>query len=790
MPSAASESRQEWILILAPLGRDAELACRVLADAGLQPVRCRSMEELVGHVRKGGCGAILLAEEALSPSVTAQLQSALAEQPTWSDLPIVLLTSGGSVTEISREAVDFFGPSGNVTLLERPIRVMTLTRTLQVALRARRRQYEVRDLLHQREQVLASIRDAFAILDREWRYTYVNEQTCELCQMTAEQMLGQKIWELFPGAVGTNLDTELRRAMAERAAVAFEYHNERWERWFSIRVYPSDDGLSLLTVEITEQKKMEAVLLESERRLHLALDTSQLGMWYCDLPFDKIVGDANFKKLFGLAPEAEVDFPRFYSILHPDDRERTRRAIESAVFERTEYDIEYRAIHPDGDVHWIHAIGRAFYREEDGTPQRFDGVTIDVSERKRTELELERARKEAIDANHAKDHFLAALSHELRTPLTPVLMTVAALQQDSNVPDHVRADLEMIHRNVELEARLIDDLLDLTRVTRGKLILHREILDVNELMRHAEETCCEGGSAETRAKVVLRPEAEAHHTFGDPARLHQVLCNLLNNAVKFTPREGCIELISRNPEPGVIEICVSDSGMGIAPELLPRLFDAFEQGNVAVTRRFGGLGLGLAISKAIVDFHGGTLRAESAGIGKGATFSVRMSSAVPAEHSPVVEPAAPVARAQPLRILLTEDNEPTRQILTRLLTRAGHSVREAACLSDALRLVDEEEFDLLLSDLGLPDGSGVDLMKAVRAKCAMPAIALSGYGMEEDIQASTAAGFSMHLTKPVDWRRLESALHRLSAVDGEMVGSGLRVERKSPAPRLPGAGKS
>jgi signal transduction histidine kinase/CheY-like chemotaxis protein len=427
------------------------------------------------------------------------------------------------------------------------------------------------------------------------------------------------------------------------------------------------------------------------------------------------------------------------------------------VAEHTSYDVEYRAVHSDGSIRWIHAIGRAFYNEA-GEPTRFDGITIDISDRKQAELELERARREAVEANQAKDHFLAALSHELRTPLTPVLMTVAALQQDETVPDSVRAELSGIHRHVELEARLIDDLLDLTRVTRGKLVLHRNVVDVNELLEHAVETCCGEDIAHRRMKISVRPEAREHHTFGDPARLHQVMCNLLNNALKFTPDGGTIELISSNPQPGTIGICVADSGMGITAELLPRLFDAFEQGNPAVTRRFGGLGLGLAISKAIVDLHGGTLRAESDGKGRGAKFTLELEAvAAPQAEETTSAPHLPLF-TQPLRILLTEDHEATRAILTRLLTRAGHHVRAAGNVSDALALAAQHTFDLLVSDLGLPDGHGSDLMRELRDRYGLRGIALSGYGMEEDVRESAAAGFALHLTKPVEWRRLEAAL--------------------------------
>jgi PAS domain S-box-containing protein len=582
-------------------------------------------------------------------------------------------------------------------------------------------------------------------------------------------MLGRSIWELFPDLVASPFEAQMHRAMRERVTLQFEHHNEAWGRWFDVRLYPTQGGLSLLTSEITGRKQMELTLEESERRLHLALDTSKLGMWYCDLPFDKIVWDANCKRHFGISAETDVDFPLFYSLLHPDDRARTRVAIGRAVAEHASYDIEYRAVHPDGSIRWLHAIGRAFY-DSDGAPFRFDGITIDISAQKETEFELERAREEALEANRTKDHFLATLSHELRTPLTPVLMSVAALQQDPTLPAAVRADLEMVQRNVELEARLIDDLLDLTRVTRGKLILHREVIDLHQLLERALETSRSGEIARKRLRVSFRAEAAEHHTLGDPARLQQILWNLLNNAVKFTPEGGTVELHTRNPSPGQIEICVADSGIGIEPEVMPRLFDAFEQANTSITRRFGGLGLGLAISRTLAELHGGTLHAASDGVGRGATFSLGLNTApapaVTADAKRTPDSTLPIP---PLRILLAEDHEPTRAALERLLTRSGHCVQAAGTVGGALELAAEGSFDLLVSDLGLPDASGLDLMSELRSRYHLPGIALSGYGMEEDVKASAAAGFAAHLTKPIDWRRFEETLRSLIRPDGALA---------------------
>jgi signal transduction histidine kinase/ActR/RegA family two-component response regulator len=385
----------------------------------------------------------------------------------------------------------------------------------------------------------------------------------------------------------------------------------------------------------------------------------------------------------------------------------------------------------------------------------------------RASLAIDNARLygRAEAASKAKDHFLAALSHELRTPLTPVLLKVAALAQSPDLPDSIRADLRMIRRNVELEAKLIDDLLDLTRVSRGKLILHFEVTDVHSLLEHVVAICSEG--VESRSlRIDLEPGATDHHVWADSARLQQIYWNLVKNAVKFTPEGGRIRVLTRNPEPGRIEVSVIDPGIGIEAEDLPRLFNAFEQGSSTVPRTFGGLGLGLAICKALVDQHGGGLRGLSAGRGKGATFTVTLATVAPPQAAVPAEAAPGLAEASPLslRLLLVEDNEPTLEVMTVLLELAGHDVKPAPDVRTARGLAESHQFDLVVSDLGLPDGNGFDLMSELRDRYGLKGIAVSGFGMEEDLRRSKESGFLEHLVKPVDVEKLKAALARAAAV--------------------------
>ena len=413
--------------------------------------------------------------------------------------------------------------------------------------------------------------------------------------------------------------------------------------------------------------------------------------------------------------------------------------------------------------------GRTFGPAEIALAQEVTGRAALAVDNALLYADARKAREAAEAANHAKDRFLAMLSHELRTPLTPVLNTVQALEDSGVLPANLLAAVEMIRRNVELEARLIDDLLDLTRISKGKVQLRLETVDAHALVGTALEICGDDIRAKALA-VTVELGAPQHVLRADVARLHQVFWNLLKNAVKFTPAGGSLAVRSSNPQPGRISFEVSDTGMGILPENLPKIFDAFEQGNRATS---GGLGLGLAITKAIVDLHAGVITAASAGGGRGATFVLEL--ATESMVSPTLDHAAngrdvplpngAVGRKDGARVLLVDDHEDTLRSMDRLLRLRGFQVCTAPSVAAALESAASHSFDLLISDVGLPDGSGMDLMRELRLRHgeALPGIALSGYGMEEDVTRSRAAGFDEHLTKPVDMATLEAVMSRMLA---------------------------
>jgi PAS domain S-box-containing protein len=385
-------------------------------------------------------------------------------------------------------------------------------------------------------------------------------------------------------------------------------------------------------------------------------------------------------------------------------------------------------------------------------------------EREQVMQQLKRAHSELLTASRAKDDFLATLSHELRTPLNPVLLLASDAATNRDLPPRVRTDFNTIRKNVEMEARLIDDLLDLTRITRGKLTLEKNPVNLRAVLQDAIAQVREDMN-QKQISLGLRLQAARHTVFADAVRLQQIFWNLLKNAVKFTPNGGQI-IVETSSSENKIFVKFSDTGIGMTPDELSGIFTAFSQGEHAAVNghRFGGLGLGLSISQKLTELHSGKITASSAGRDKGSAFSVELPLATAAES--IRDPATPIppentassAAPKSIRILLVEDHEPTRTTLANLLVRRRYEVAAAATVAEARALAGTRNFDLLITDIGLPDGNGYDLMSELGKKSRLRGIALTGYGMEHDVARSENAGFDAHLTKPVRIQSLEAAL--------------------------------
>ncbi len=454
-------------------------------------------------------------------------------------------------------------------------------------------------------------------------------------------------------------------------------------------------------------------------------------------------------------PTSEV-----FHILNEHTRERVVSPVEKVMSEGVIVGLANHTllVRKDGSEVPIDDSG-APIRDADGNLCGVVLVFRDFSEHRTAERELREARDAAETANRAKDQFLAMLSHELRTPLTPVLATLNLWETSEDVPAALRSDVQMLRRSVELEARIIDDLLDLTRVARGMLSFSPENTDVHALINFLTELS-HSEAAGKELQIVLKLDADRHNVYTDAARLQQVLWNILRNAIKFTD-SGSITIATTNDARGKIDISISDTGIGMTSETMSRLFAPFEQADRSQNKRYGGLGLGMAISSALVELLEGKLVAQSKGLGRGSTFTVSFPTATTgAAPTSEPEPAPPIDRAK-IKLLLIEDHADTARALVKLLGSRGYNITSLATVASALEVAGRETFDLFLCDLGLPDGTGFDFIEKIRQTRKTPAIALTGFGMQQDVDRAAAAGFDAHLTKPVNLQKLEANIWRL-----------------------------
>ena len=413
-------------------------------------------------------------------------------------------------------------------------------------------------------------------------------------------------------------------------------------------------------------------------------------------------------------------------------------------------------IRKDGSTFHAEVVITAL-RDKSGGIRGFSKVTRDITDQIHRR-EMEAAKIVAEKASKAKDDFLAALSHELRTPLTPALAAATYLAANANkFPAEFAEDLEIIKRNVKLQARLIDDLLDLTRLTRGRLDLDLERVDAHALVRDAIEIAASSIESK-KIKVSTQLNAEKHYIEVDSIRIQQVFWNLINNAVKFTPPGGRIDIRTSNDDRGRFQFEITDNGIGIEVERQSHLFKPFEQANPSIRRQFGGLGLGLAISKHLINLHGGAIEVQSQGRSYGSTFKVTLDAMTNDTENNVVDSQPARKPAKSLRILLVEDHRDTRHTLARLLTHFGHKISVADTMQSALEIMASQKFDVVLCDIGLPDGSGYQIISEAKRKQTVMGVALTGFGASEDIQRGKQAGFDFHLTKPVDFHELRTVL--------------------------------
>jgi PAS domain S-box-containing protein len=904
-------------------------------------------------------------------------------------------------------------------------------------------------------RTLESVTDGFMRYDRDWRIVYVNAEAERINRLTRSEMIGRILWEAFPSLIGTRFETEFKRAVADQVTVEFESFYEPYDRWYSLKCYPTDEGgLTTYIRDITAQKESELALRASEERLEFVRRSSGVGFWYCDLPFDVLQWDDLVKAHFHLPPDARVMIDTFYERIHPEDREPTRLAIEKSIADHESYDVDYRTVDPrTGDVKWIRAIGRTFYAA-DGSPNRFDGVTLDITARKRAEQEVARLAAESerqrrlyetvltntpdlvyvfnldykfVYANEAllrmwgrgyedsvgkglleigyepwhaemhereidqvratkkpirgvvpfngtdgirqydyifvpvigadgeveavagttrdvternedqnrqaflirlgdtlrplsdpaevqseasrelgewlganrvayfeisggeyvverdyardvpslagrypvesfgtalitsymasrtvvetdatiepdrpdgeraafaairvrghvdvplvkngrflagmtvhfseprewtrqevaliedtaertwatveraraeeererllkklqeqdkrKDEFLATLAHELRNPLAPIHNGLQIMRM-AGVSDMLEDARAMMERQLTQLIRLVDDLLDVSRVTSGKLALRSERVELKSIIDAAVETSGHVIEQAGQKWDIVVPDAPIY-VHGDATRLAQVVSNLLNNAAKYTPRGGHIQLTVRREGDQAV-IVVADDGIGIPPHMVSKVFEMFTQVDRALEKTTGGLGIGLSLAKGLVEMQGGTIEGHSEGEGRGSEFIVRLP-ALPAESlkvnvSPLRQSADPTRRR---RILVADDNVDSAQSMERLLKMLGNDVVTANDGLQALETAEAFRPNVILLDIGMPRLNGYDVCARIREESwgkDVFLVAMTGWGQEEDKRRSHEAGFDLHLVKPVDFEAIKKLL--------------------------------
>ena len=624
---------------------------------------------------------------------------------------------------------------------------------------------ELAQSLSMMQATLESTTDAIVATDEAGNVTGFNEKYAEMLGLSREAVNSADVRQLRetfsrqfknPEEFLSRIKEIYESAPPETFDVLEFADGRVFERYSKIqRIEDRTVGRVWSFRDVTERRRADIVA----RRLAAIVSSSDDAIVGKDLNSIVTSWNAGAERMFGYSA-SEMIGTSILRLIPPGHQEEEHDILTRIRRGERRDPIETVRVRKDGtriDV----SITVSPIKDSNGNVIGASKVARDISERKRAEEKLHAARIAAEEASKAKDDFLAVLSHELRTPLTPALAAATYLAEHKDLLPEFRAEVVAITRNVKLEARLIDDLLDLTRISSGKIPLRREHVDAHTLFG----TALQIARADMLAKeieFVMDLAASDHYVDADPVRIQQVFWNLLNNAVKFTDRGGRITVRSSNND-GRFILEITDTGIGIEPEQQDRIFEAFEQGGRSTTRQFGGLGLGLAISKKLMDLHGGLLTVQSEGKGRGSSFRATLDAVAKPSLESVSAASERAGSTRKLNLLLVDDHADTRLILGRLLEKSGHKVSRANCAADAIKLLEQERFDALISDIGLPDRSGYELISEAKQRQTLQGIALSGYGMEEDVSRSLGAGFDYHLTKPIDFHELQSLLARIAS---------------------------
>lgn len=526
-----------------------------------------------------------------------------------------------------------------------------------------------------------------------------------------------------------------------------------------------DKTIFFCAQEVTAREKEIEHYKERSEQLLFAAENADIGLWFWDLAEDNIFTTPKCNELFEVAPHDIFTFNSFLNIVHPEDIARVKTALNESQTHGKEYNAEYRVVYSDGNVHWIAARGRT-YLDTEGNPKNMMGVVRRVTDKKIANEELskvydleKKARSEAEEANRAKDFFLAVVSHELRSPLNAILGWVKILLNKKVDEKTQRNALETIEKSARTQAKLIDDLVDSARVASGKLSLELRPLNLYEIIKTVYNA--QYPTAEAKNTTVnFSADKENIQVFGDSYRLQQIFSNLLSNALKFTADGGNIK-IDMQTDSNSVKVAFQDDGQGISENSLPTIFQQFQQGENKTSPNQSGLGLGLSIVKILVAKHNGTVKAESAGIGRGSTFTVVLplcGSEITILNGNKEIKSANTKPLNGIKILVVEDDMDSREVLQLFLEQSGATVRSADSAHKAMNLLRESNGDLpniIVSDLAMPDEDGYSLISRIRKLSAekggdIPAIALSAFASTENKQKALDVGFQKYHTKPFE----------------------------------------
>jgi len=565
-----------------------------------------------------------------------------------------------------------------------------------------------------------------AVRNSEWRVALHEEDR-------------ERVAALFRDALATGKELE--------ETLRLRRHDGQW-RWFRSHGRPvrgPGDAIIFwfaIATDVTQQREAEQALLDANSRLNLALDASMMGVWDWNLRTDRARWTGKIYRSIGLPESLDGSANSFIDRIYPQDRERVLKVFNRAFEGGQPFDFEFRCLTDDGQLRWLGSRGRSSLGP-DGKPEQAVGINFDITERKRIEEQLRE-----VDAR--RNEFLAMLGHELRNPLAPIVTSMALLPRIGELQPKQQALVEVVQRQTQHLKRLVDDLLEVSRVTQGRIELHKGEGRLSDLVRDAVETV--HPLLEQRKHRIISDVDDALRVEVDPARITQVYVNVLNNSIKYTPDGGLIRITTSTEGNDWVVVRIADNGMGIGAELLPKVFDLFTQGDRSLHRSEGGLGIGLALVRQLVELHGGKAWVTSPGESGGTTVSIRLPLHIPKARASDLAGHEPGCGLEPLRLVVVDDNEDAARSLGMLLESDGHEVQVAFDPKEGLRLIRQCRPSAALVDIGMPGMDGYELARQIRQDPLLSdvaVVAITGFGLNVDRLRARSCGFGAYLLKPV-----------------------------------------